>query len=77
MPRIFIHAETPGPLVRAEVVTLSEDDGIYAVACSGDGIDECPSDLESGDTWGDLGACIQEAINHVANHERRIREARP
>lgn len=72
MPRIFIHAETPGSLVRAEVVTLSEVDGIYAIACTGDGIDQCPSGLEAGDTWSDFKDCIMFAILHIANHEARL-----
>jgi hypothetical protein len=72
MPRIFIHAETPGSLVRAEVVTLSEVDGIYAIICTGDGIDECPGDLEPGDTWSDFEDCLQFAIKHIGNHEARL-----
>lgn len=72
MPRIFIHAETPGSLVRAEVVTLSDVDGIYAIACTGDGIDQCPDDIEPGDTWSNFQDCVQEAMSHIANHEDRL-----
>lgn len=55
----------------AEIVTLSELDGIYAVACTGDGIDECPADLEPGDTWSNFRDCIESAIVHIGNHEAR------
>jgi hypothetical protein len=72
MPRIFIHAETPGSLVRAEVVTLSEVDGIYAISCTGDGIDECPGDIAPGDTWSNFEDCVMEAVRHIANHEDRM-----
>lgn len=79
MPRILITDDaTSGDLVRhltnrpvAEVVTLSELDGIYGVHCTGDGIDECPGDIEPGDTWSSFEDCVREAVRHVNNHERR------
>jgi hypothetical protein len=55
--------------VVAEVVTLSEIDGIYAIACTGDGRDQCPADLEAGDTWSNFEDCVQAAITHIHNHE--------
>jgi hypothetical protein len=57
--------------VIAEVVTLSEPDGIYMIRCTGDGGDECPGDIEPGDTWSSFEDCVQEAIRHIGNHELR------
>lgn len=78
MPRILIAADainiegqllSQGPV--AEVVTLSEIDDIYAIHCTGDGIDECPPDIEPGDTWSSFEDCVQKAIRHIGNHEGR------
>lgn len=55
----------------AEVVALSEIDGIYTITCTGDGIDQCPEDLEPGDTWSDFEVCVRGAITHIHNHEKR------
>jgi hypothetical protein len=52
----------------AEVVTLSEIDGIYTIRCGGDG-HECPPDIEPGDTWSNFEDCVQEAVRHIGNHE--------
>lgn len=80
MPRILITASRAGTLARliphrlmhVEVVTLSEIDGIYVLRCTGDQIDECPGNIEDGDTWSDLAAAVNEAITHVALHEQRV-----
>lgn len=73
MPRIIIDSDRESLAhLRAEIVTLSEIDGIYTVVCSGDGRDQCPSDLEPGDTWSSLEDCIEAAVRHVASHEQRF-----
>jgi hypothetical protein len=80
MARILITTDTEGTQILnghgvgvyaiAEVVTLSEIDGIYTIACSGDG-DQCPADLEPGDTWSDFEVCVRDAVRHIVNHEAR------
>jgi hypothetical protein len=79
MPRILITTDEAADLLIdrndldpqpiAEVVTLSEVDGIYAIRCTGDGGDECPGDIEPGDTWSSFENCMQEAVRHIGNHE--------
>lgn len=80
MPRILIvpdgalnldgqYVSGYGPV--AEVITLSEIDSIYAIRCTGDGTDECPPDIEPGDTWSNFGDCIAYAVNHIGRHEGR------
>lgn len=83
MPRILIttagiaqhirrgYAPPDGFKPVAEVVTLSEIGGIYAFACTGDGVDQCPEDLEPGDTWSNFEDCVRAAVTHIDNHEKR------
>ena len=81
MPRILITADRrripaarrpEGAPLHVEVITLSDIDGIYTLRCTGDTIDECPGDIEAGDTWSDLRAAVEEAVTHVALHEQRV-----
>lgn len=68
----YLHQANPyeaGPV--AEIVTVSELDGIYAVVCTGDGIDQCPGDIEPGDTWSNFEDCVMSAVRHIGNHEDR------
>lgn len=70
MPRIIIEPDSDIP-VRILVVEISDVDGIYALRCTGDGVDQCPEDLEPGDTWSSLIDCIQDGVVHMGNHEKR------
>lgn len=81
MPKIYVTGTvTPGrlgdqpfgnALVVVQVVTVSTLDQIFALHCSGDQIDQCPGDLEPGDTWSDFHAVMDAAVAHVEAHEAR------
>lgn len=82
MPRILIVADRAGVVatttmypnepLHVEVITISEIDGIYTLRCTGDQIDACPSNVESGDTWSNFEDCVAEGLAHVGLHERRV-----
>jgi hypothetical protein len=61
--------EIDGPM--AEVVTMSSVDGIYAVSCTGDGIDECPDADDLAETWLNREDPTAWAIEHIRKHELR------
>jgi hypothetical protein len=72
--QITISSDVPYVRSTVKVVTISEMDGVYALYCSGSAPEireECPSDLESGDTWSNFEDCCQQAIVHIGNHEAR------
>ncbi len=71
MSRIVIEPTRRGVTARVTVVEISWEDGIYGLSCSAGSGGECLSDLEPGDTWSDLGDCVQAAETHVNNHEAR------
>jgi hypothetical protein len=58
--------------VEVLLIQISILDDIWAISCNGDSVGhECPGDIEQGDTWSDLGACVANAIAHVEQHEDR------
>jgi hypothetical protein len=62
-------AEISGPI--AEVVTISAVDKIYAVGCTGDGIDECPDADDLAETWLNRADPTAWAVEHIGKHELR------
>jgi hypothetical protein len=73
---ITISSDNPAVRSTVKIVTISEMDGIYALYCSGSAPEireECPTDVEPGDTWSDYENCIADATNHIALHEKYSR----
>jgi hypothetical protein len=78
MPKIYVQSEVgPGelgghPFGKAIVVIqVSPYAEGFLVQCSGDGIDECPGDLEPGHTWAEGLNAVAAAWEHARAHEHR------
>ena len=73
MPKTTVKAmkgEARAREVHVTLVRASILDGIWALWCNGSlRGHECPVEIEPGDTWSDLGACMADAIAHIELHE--------